>query len=131
MKPLSFLSLTLASLLLSPLVLAEDVVADKQAVGEQAAAENPASALAELCNTYAEEDGIAAGNKANYVKQCMASMTDLSEGMQENLPLVSEENGQAVASPSSAQVNNNPEQLVQNELVETPDPGAEQLNAGK
>ncbi|QLQ33382.1 MAG: hypothetical protein HZT40_19245 [Candidatus Thiothrix singaporensis] len=62
----------------------------------------------------------------------MNSMTDLSEGIQEDLPLVAEDSGEAVAAPSSEQVNrNSPEKLVQGELVETPDPAAEQLNAGK
>lgn len=130
MKYLLSVLLATTSLLASPLMQAEEA-APAAAPNGEAAAENPVSALSELCNTYAEEDGVAADRKASYLKECMASMTDLSDGMQEGLPLVSEENGQAVAAPSSEQVNSSPEKLVQNELVETPDPTAEQLSAGK
>ncbi len=98
---------------------------------QTAAAEDENKDLTELCNTYAQEDGIGADKKATYVKDCLKSMTDLSESMQEPLPLVAGENNTPSAAPSSEQVNSDPEKLVKSEVVDTPDPNAEQLDAGK
>lgn len=126
-----FLLLTVATMALSPAVLAEEASPSQPSVETGAVSESNDTALADLCNTYAEEDNVAADKKAAYLKECMTSMTDLSEGMQEGLPLASDETGEAVAAPSSAQVNSSPDLLVQSELVETPDPAAEQLSAGK
>ena len=84
-----------------------------------------------LCATYATEDGISADKKDAYIKECVASMTDLSESIQEPLPVVAEGTDTPTATPSSEQVNSDPDQLVKSELVETPDPSAEQLDAGK
>ena len=111
--------LTLIGIGTSPLIHAED-----------SAPENNNAALTELCNTYAEEDGISASKKAAYLQECLSNMTDLTDSMQEDLPLAAAETNieSTVAAPP---VNNSPEQLVQNELVETPDPSAEQLSAGK
>ena len=119
--------LILAALTASPVLLAED--ADTSATTSEES--NNASALTALCNTYAEEDDISESKKAAYLKECMNSMTDLSESMQEGLPATAETSGEALALPSSVQANNSPEKLVQNELVESPDPAAEQLTAEK
>lgn len=105
--------------------------AEDAASGQKLTNENNSLVLSGLCTTYAEEDGIAADKKNGYVADCLNNMTDLSEAMQEDMPLLSEETGEAAASPASSQVNNSPEKLVQNELVETPDPAAEQLDAIK
>lgn len=132
MKYLSAL-LAITCVMAHPMVRGEDAtVADPQVAETRTTSESHDSALADLCATYAEEDGIAADKKAAYVNECLNSMTDLSEGVQEGLPLVAEagEGGPAIA-PSSAQANSTPEKLVQSELVETPDPSAEQLNTGK
>ncbi|MEB4593534.1 hypothetical protein VSS37_21330 [Candidatus Thiothrix sp. Deng01] len=124
--------LVMAGMMIHPMVLADDAVSMQQSADAGTATESNASAVADLCNTYAKEDGVAADKKAGYLNACLNSMTDLSEGIQEDLPLVAEDSGEAVAAPSSEQVNrNSPEKLVQGELVETPDPAAEQLNAGK
>jgi hypothetical protein len=93
--------------------------------------ENNNTALSALCNTYADEDGIAANEKAAYLKDCLSNMTDLSENVQEGLPMTAENNGEALATPTAEKHTNSPETLVQNELVETPDPTAEQLIAEK
>jgi hypothetical protein len=130
MKYLSTL-LVVASLTASTTILADDTSTTSATSAPVAAEENNNSAITELCNTYAQEDGITESKKSAYLKKCMASMTDLSESMQENLPATSETTGEVVAVPSSEQVNNSPENLVQNELVETPDPAAEQLSAIK
>lgn len=86
-------------------------------------------ALADLCATYAEEDGIAAKERGEYLAECMAGMTDLSESIQEDQPVVAD----AVRSPDTAippaRESSTPEQMVQNEVVSEPDPSAEQLNA--
>lgn len=100
------------------------------AVTQTATVDDENKELNDLCNTYAQEDGIAADKKAAYVKDCLKRMTDLSESMQEPLPLVSGDNAPA-ATPSSEQVNADPEKLVKSEVVDTPDPNAEQLDAGK
>jgi hypothetical protein len=125
-----FSLLVMTSITTSPAILAEEAAPAPAATEIAASDENNNSSLAELCSTYAEEDGIAASKKAAYIQDCMSNMTDLSESMQEGLPLMSDEAGETVAAPSSGQVNT-PEKLVQNELVETPDPAAEQLTAGK
>ncbi len=121
--------LLLASMAGASVVYAQEPA--KSAVQVSAAAEDDSKALADLCNTYASEDGVSADKKASYIKECLNSMTDLSEAVQEPLPLVAEENNAPAAAPSSEQVNSDPEKLVKNELVETPDPNAEQLDAGK
>lgn len=114
-------------LTIATLSVTQNLFADDTPVAE----ETNNTALTELCNTYAEEDGIANGKKTAYLEECKNSMTDLSESMQEDLPVTSEETGEVLATPSSEQIHNTPEKLVQNELVETPDPDAEQLNANK
>lgn len=122
--------LAAVSILISLPVLADKDGADsKESVAE--ATESNATAVHDLCNTYAKEDGIIAAKHDAYVKECMASMTDLSERIQEPLPLVSEGTDESAAAPMSEQVNNDPEQLVKSELVETPDPDAEQLDVQK
>jgi hypothetical protein len=93
--------------------------------------ENNTSAVASLCSTYAQEDGIEANKQAAYIQECLKNMTNLSESVQEDVPLVADTTNEPVAAPSSEKVNSNPEQLVQGELVEIPDPTAEQLDADK
>lgn len=93
--------------------------------------ENTTSNLAALCNTYAEEDGIAESAKAEYVRKCLKRMTDLSETIQESIPLVGDVTEEPLAAPTSEVVNSELEQLIKSELVETPDPQAEQLSTGK
>ncbi|HRJ54463.1 MAG TPA: hypothetical protein PLE99_17005 [Candidatus Thiothrix moscowensis] len=122
--------LAVAGILFAPLALAEkETVAPQNTATE--AGESNSSAVADLCKTYAIEDGIAAAKQAAYINDCMASMTDLSGGVQEPIPLVAEGTGEPVAAPASEKVNSDPEQLVKSELVETPDPTAEQLDAKK
>jgi hypothetical protein len=121
MKYLSTL-LVIASLTASTVSFATDA-----SVSE----ENNNTALSALCNTYADEDGIAANEKAAYLKDCLSNMTDLSENVQEGLPVTAENNGETLALSTAEKHTNSPETLVQNELVETPDPTAEQLIAEK
>lgn len=85
--------------------------------------------LKELCSTYAEEDKIAAADRESYIKKCLSQMTDLSEGMQESVPLVSDNENDATAAPSSRKINDDPEALIKSELVDAPTPGAEQLDS--
>jgi hypothetical protein len=85
--------------------------------------------LKELCNTYADEDKIAAAERDTYIKKCLSQMTDLSEGMQESVPLVSDNETDSTAAPSSRKVNDDPEALIKSELVDAPTPGAEQLDS--
>lgn len=128
----SILYLMLTGIMAASPAFAEDAVkAPAGAEASPTSSEGSDSAVSELCSTYADEDGIAADKKAAYIKDCMNSMTDLSEGMQETVPLVADETNEPVAAPSSEQVNKDPEQLVKSELVETPDPTAEQLETGK
>lgn len=110
-------------------VLAEDVKNTSSATASNV--DNSSSAVADLCNTYADEDGIAASERPAYISKCLKGMTDLSEGMREGVPLVADATEEAVAAPSSTAVNSDPEQLIKNELVEIPDPAAEQLDAQK
>ena len=85
--------------------------------------------LKELCSTYAEEDNIAAAERESYIKKCLSQMTDLSEGMQESVPLVSDNETESTAAPSSRKINDDPEALIKSELVDAPTPGAEQLDS--
>lgn len=85
--------------------------------------------LKELCSTYAEEDKIVAADRESYIKKCLSQMTDLSEGMQESVPLVSDNETDATAAPSSRKINDDPEALIKSELVDAPTPGAEQLDS--
>jgi hypothetical protein len=112
------------------------ILAVAPAWADDAAASNTesgsnASAVASLCSTYAEEDGIAAAKKDAYIQECLKNMTDLSEGVQETVPLVADTTEEPLAAPTSEKVNSDPEQLVKSELVEIPDPTAEQLDADK
>lgn len=119
MKSLFFL-LTAAGIASSPLVFAEDTVPDD-------------ASMTSLCETYAQEDHITADKKPDYIAKCLANMTTgLSENLREDLPVVLDTDGDAAtATPSSEKVNQNPDDLVKDEVVETPDPNAEQLNATK
>ena len=123
--------LALAGLLMTPSAFAgKDAVETPEMA--PVSAESNDSAVQDLCRTYAEEDGIASNKRPAYIQECVANMTGLSDGIQsEPLPLLSEGSEEAVASPTSEQVNDDPEQLVRSELVETPDPAAEQLDARK
>ena len=85
--------------------------------------------LKQLCSTYAEEDKVAAAERESYIKKCLSQMTDLSEGMQESVPLVSDNETDATAAPSSRKINDDPEALIKSELVDAPTPGAEQLDS--
>ena len=85
--------------------------------------------LKELCSTYAEEDKVATAERESYIKKCLSQMTDLSEGMQESVPLVSDNETDATAAPSSRKINDDPEALIKSELVDAPTPGAEQLDS--
>jgi hypothetical protein len=126
------LYLLLTGIMAASTAFAEDTTKNTVAAdASPATSENSDAAVSGLCNTYAEEDHISADKKAAYLKDCMNSMTDLSEGMKEDVPLVADETNAPVASPASEQVNQDPEQLVKSELVETPDPTAEQLETGK
>lgn len=118
--------LALAAVFAAPVTFAEENNADAAV-----ATESNASAVQSLCKTYAQEDSIGTGQLDAYIKECMASMTDLSEAMQESLPLTAGESGEPAAAPTSEALSQDPEQLVKSELVETPDPEAEQLDAGK
>lgn len=89
------------------------------------------TAVSSLCSSYADEDKVPASGKAAYIAKCMKGMTDLSEGIKETVPLVTENTEEPAAAPSSEKVNSDPEQLVKGEIVEIPDPTAEQLDAGK
>lgn len=94
---------------------------------EPASQDTQNSALVELCQSYAQEDGIAASQQASYLKECLASMSGLSEQVQSSTPSSSGEPTPSVA----VDTKNSPEMLVQNELVEKPDPSAEELSAKK
>lgn len=92
---------------------------------ETASHDTQNSALVELCKAYAQEDGIATSQQASYLKECLAGLSELSEQVQSSTP-------SAEATPSViADTKNSPEMLVQNELVEKPDPSAEELSAKK
>ena len=85
--------------------------------------------LKELCDTYADEDNVASTERESYIKKCLTQMTNLSEGMRENLPLQTTSNDEPTAAPSSRKVNDDPEALIKSELVDAPTPGAEQLDS--
>ena len=81
--------------------------------------EDQGAALRELCEGYADEDNIAEDQREAHIEDCMSSMTDITAqdaqmiGQQEALPVVQE----AV----------HPEELIADELVESPPPGVEEL----
>ena len=119
------------SMSMAAVVQAEENKAPVASAVAPEVAENTTSNMTDLCNTYAEEDGIAESAKAAYVSKCLERMTDLSESIQESVPLVADVTEEPLAAPTSETVNSDPEQLVKGELVEIPDPGAEQLSAEK
>lgn len=125
----------LSVLVLAGTLISLPALAEKNAAGDKEDAavmtESNDTAVNDLCNTYAKEDGVTSTKRDAYIKECMASMTDLSERVQEQLPLVSEGSDESAVAPMSEQVNNDPEQLVKSELVEIPDPDAEQLDVQK
>ena len=85
--------------------------------------EDPAQALEDLCKSYIKDGTITESEYGN----CLSSMTDLSESMPEPLPLTEAE----ASATSDTQPTNTPadsEALVSDEIVENPDPQAEQLN---
>ncbi|MFN3786606.1 MAG: hypothetical protein ACK4RS_07180 [Thiothrix sp.] len=82
-------------------------------------------ALVDLCKAYAQEDGIATGQQARYLQDCLANLSALSEQVQNSTPRTDVPLLSAVVTKSS------PETLVQNELVDKPDPSAEELSAKK
>ena len=109
------------------LLATASIITSSLAIAEPSAESN----MSDLCATYAAEDGISADKKEAYIKDCLASMTDLSASIQEPQPVNAEGTETPTATPSSEKVNSDPDQLVKSELVETPDPSAEQLEAGK
>ncbi len=89
------------------------------------------SEVSNLCNSYADEDQVASPARDAYIQECIKRMTDLSDGVGEDVPLVSDGTDEPVAAPSTEQLNFDPEQAIQDEITTTPDPQAEQLNAEK
>jgi hypothetical protein len=88
------------------------------------AGDDPAQALQDLCKSYVK-DGTIAETELN---QCLSGMTALSNPVPEPLPFMDEEN-EATATPSAEQANDpDPEALVKDEIVDKPDPQAEQLS---
>ncbi|QLQ33381.1 MAG: hypothetical protein HZT40_19240 [Candidatus Thiothrix singaporensis] len=64
-EPMKYLTalLAMAGMMIHPLVLADDAVSMQQSADAGTATESNASAVADLCNTYAKEDGVAADKK--------------------------------------------------------------------
>lgn len=90
-----------------------------------------ASGVTELCNAYADEDNVTGTARETYIQDCLKRMTDLSDGIGESVPLVSDGTDESLAAPSTEQLNFDPEQAIQDEITTTPDPQIEQLDAEK
>lgn len=96
-------------------------------VQDALAAEAPTDAdskklMQELCETYADDEGLKDTERANNIQACLASMTtDLSD---------METTASSSADPAEQPIDENashPEALIANELVEKPLPGSEEL----
>lgn len=96
-------------------------------VQDAIAAEVPVDAdskklMQELCESYADDEGLKDAARDSNIKDCLASMTtDLSD---------METTASSSAEPAEQPVDENashPETLIANELVEKPLPGAEEL----
>lgn len=96
-------------------------------VQDAIAAEVPVDAdskklMQELCESYADDEGLKDAARDSNIKDCLASMTtDLSD---------METTASSSAEPAEQPVDDNashPETLIANELVEKPLPGAEEL----
>lgn len=96
-------------------------------VQDAIAAEVPVDAdskklMQELCESYADDEGLKDAARDSNIKDCLASMTtDLSD---------METTASSSAEPAEEPVDDNashPETLIANELVEKPLPGAEEL----
>lgn len=78
--------------------------------------------MQELCESYAEDEGLQDAARDSNIKACLASMTtDLSD---------METTASSSAAPAEQPIDENashPEALIANELVEKPLPGAEEL----
>ncbi|WP_020558367.1 hypothetical protein [Thiofilum flexile] len=83
--------------------------------------EDPAQALQDLCKSYIKDGTIT----ANEYNSCLSNMTDLSESTSAPLSVTEEVDSapsEAANTPADA------EALVSDEIVEKPDPQAEQLS---
>jgi hypothetical protein len=89
------------------------------------------SGVTALCNTYADEDSVTSTARDAYIQDCLKRMTDLSDGVGEDVPLVSDGTDESVAAPSTEQLKFDPEQAIEDEITTSPDPQAEQLDAEK
>lgn len=101
-------------------VWAEEVApATTEATSAATDEEDPASVLEDLCQSYVK-DGTIGSTEYN---QCVSGLTALSEPA----TLVGEEPAPK-ATDTTADPATNPEALVKDEIVEKPDPQAEQLS---
>lgn len=123
------LSLFTLSLWLSTPSLAEDTPAPDSNASKTS--ENEISGVTDLCNTYADEDKVTDNARDAYIQDCLKRMTDLSDGVGEAIPLLSDGGDESLAAPSTEQLNFDPEQAIQDELTTNPDPQAEQLDVEK
>lgn len=88
-------------------------------------------AITALCQEYAQEDGVSSQNRAAYLKECLHSMTDLSDDIQEAPPAVADAVTQAEKEQVQEVEKNTPDKMLVNEVVSIPDPSAERLTAKK
>lgn len=118
---------------LIPLLAAGSVILYSPAHAEDStsATESNDRAITDLCATYAREDDISTKAMGAYIQECIDNLSNLSTSMQENQEVIADAAREPDTATPSGQSNNTPEQMVQNELVNTPDPTAEQLNTTK
>lgn len=88
--------------------------------------EDPAQALQDLCKSYIQDGTITESEYSN----CLSSMTDLTESMPEPLPFADTDTtaSDTATAETEPATPTDSETLVNDEIVEKPDPKAEQLN---
>ncbi len=85
--------------------------------------------MRELCEGYADDEGIVATERDAHIEACLSSMTTDLGNMQESPPsaIEPEETEQPPVALDAQPQASSPEALIAHELVEKPQPGIEEL----
>lgn len=120
------ITMTMSILSSTSSVYAADDYVSWLAISTTQAAEAPenmdsAAMMRELCESYADDENIAATERPAHIEACLASMTtDLADMEVTNVHVSTSE-------PLSSESNQDPEAMIADELVDAPAPGVEQL----
>ncbi|HPQ94224.1 MAG: hypothetical protein KDI44_04760 [Thiothrix sp.] len=122
--------LLLACFMFTATLQAEDTILPADEPGEaEVAMESVDEGVDALCESYASEDEVTPADYARYMDDCRTNMTSGLSDMEPSTTGVIEAGGMEPPPEASGLTRKlTPEQLVADELVEHPDPAAEQLS---